>query len=142
MNMLQGDILYTMKAISIVQSNGILLIPQFPYRYCISSMETMAFEYSCHIYITHPYPRSVIYRRHVIRVRVGEFTDILCKRASIWEIINSINGDIAIKVGIYPDTHASSPRKAIGNLRFIGHGGPSVPRLYLLRVSIISFFFF
>lgn len=72
-------------------------------------------------YITHPYPPSVIYRRHVIRACVGEFTDILRERASIWEIINSVNGDIAIKAGIYPDAHASPPRKAIGNLRFIGH---------------------
>lgn len=137
----QGNVLYTMKAISIVRSNGILLMPQFPYRHCIFGVETMATRIFMPHYITHSYPRSVIYRRRVIRVRVGEFTDILRERASIWEIINSVNGDIAIKAGIYPDTHAPSPRKAIGNLRFIGHVvGSLVRRLYLLRVSIVPFF--
>lgn len=93
-------------------------------------------------YITHSYPRSVIYRRHIIRVRVGEFTDILRERASIWEIINSVNGDIAIKVGIYPNTHAFSPRKAIGNLRFIGHVEALLSPVYIsfaFRSSPLSF---
>lgn len=50
---------------------------------------------------------SVIYRRHVIRAREcrREFTDIFR------EIINSGNGDVAIKAGIYPSTPTRSRRE-------------------------------
>lgn len=72
----------------------------------------------------------VIYRRHVIRVResVGvSSTDIFR------EIINSGNGDVAIKVGIYPSTPTRSRRKkkAIGNLRFIGRGVSLLLPIYI-----------
>jgi len=70
-------------------------------------------------------------------------------RASIREIINSGDADVAIKIGIYLDAHATLSR--IGNLQFIGCAGsscyatpatplpaPSPFPLYLQCVSIAS----
>lgn len=97
---------------------------------CLSIHATL--HYAARVYL-------VIYRRHAIRARVGEFTDIL--RASIREIINSGNGDVArlrsefIPTPTWPRREKrlviSDLSDMVGLLFF-----PS--RLYLYHISIAS----
>lgn len=70
-------------------------------------------------YITRVRIHLVIYRRHIIRVRVGRVYGYpSC--TSIRGIINSGSSDVAIKTGIYPNAHAISrsreKRSVISNL--------------------------